>query len=91
MLTATLSGPSGAFNTTLPTGTIKFYENGNPISGTPTAVYNSTTGTVTYTLAYKPTAAGVQSITAAYLGDSTYDPALTATALSLTVGSSRLH
>ncbi len=89
--TAVLTG-TGITETINNGGTVQFYANGALITGTVTAVPNTVTGnSVTYTITYTPTAAGTQSITVLYSGDSIFDPAVLTTPYSLSVKAGRLN
>jgi len=64
-LSVQLSTP--AYSDPAPTGTVSFYDNGSPLSGTVT--YTSSFNSLTATLPYSFGTTGTRSITAAYSGD----------------------
>ncbi len=68
---------------TTPTGTITFYDNGVPLSGT--VSYGGQAGQFGGDLTYTFTQVGTHSITASYSGDTNYTPSTSIQAYTLTV------
>jgi hypothetical protein len=82
---AVVTGVAGPVGNPIPTGTVNFFDNGVLIG---TGVLNSA-GVATLTLAGGLTI-GNHSITAEYVGDSTFNPAVPTSALSQVVARTRI-
>lgn len=61
---------SGSISGTAPTGTVQFFVDGAPVSGSSTALASN--GTATYTLSTSTLSSGGHTISAVYSGDSNY-------------------
>jgi hypothetical protein len=66
-----------------PTGTMTFYENGTPISGS--ISYTPEAHSLLASMSYTPVTVGTENITVSYSGDANYLSAKTPTAATLTV------